>query len=122
MAEVIKAERATIKILEGISLHLYRMPDGETRISTGSASLAIGLSVNWISRLIKRKDVAFEILQRTGFVGELKMVAGKNTRPVGTISCSDFVKASLFAQKQRKNFNSQKILEALVSDSLNSMV
>jgi hypothetical protein len=121
MADTIRAERAVVNICDGISLEAYRMLDGELRLGIGSASLAIGLSSNWLTRLIRRQDVAFQILQRTGFTGEVKIVMGRN-KPVGTISCSDFVKAALFAQKQRRNFNSQKVLEALVTRSIGDLL
>ena len=40
---------------EGVTVDGYQMPDGEFRIGTVGASLALGFAKNWLSREVTAK-------------------------------------------------------------------
>ncbi|WP_313657923.1 hypothetical protein [Planktothrix agardhii] len=102
----IKAQRAIIEYVEGITVDGYMMPDGEFRIGMVGASLALGYAENWLYRLTTREGKALEALQGMGFSNEFVSIECDAINGGGhyaqTISTIDFDILTAFAASEGK--------------------
>jgi len=116
----IKAQRATIEYVDGISVDGYMMPDGEFRVGITGASIALGYGENWLYRLTDRKGKTLKALQGMGYTGlpldaELDPINGGGTK-ASTLSLSDWQRLKIYAAQQGK----MKAIALLAFQSLSS--
>jgi hypothetical protein len=109
----IKAQRATIEYVDGISVDGYMMPDGEFRVGITGASIALGYGENWLYRLTDRKGKTLKALQSLGYTNktipvECDTVNGGG-QCVATISTIDFDILTAFAASEGKR-NAMRLL------------
>lgn len=105
--EPIRAERATVRFFDGLSVDGYRMPDGEFRVGIEGASLVLGYGANWLYRTLTRKDnKTLKVLQGLGFDAYTSPAIvdrpqGGSTK-VETISLRDFNRLIAYAVFDQK--------------------
>ena len=103
----IKAQRATIKYMEGISVDGYMMPNGEFRVGLVGASLALGYAKQWLTQVLTRVGGdTFKSLQGIGFTGfseeiDIDAIKGGGVR-AKTISLADWQRLKIYAAQQGK--------------------
>jgi hypothetical protein len=94
MEEPIRAERATVKFFDGLSVDGYRMPNGEFRIGITGASLVLGYARNWLYRILNGESRnQLKALQSLGFTEETTKIVTetqRGDRQAETISLRDF--------------------------------
>lgn len=90
MEEPIRAEQATVKFFEGLTVDGYRMPNGEFRVGLTGASEVLGYGREWLGRVLSRGGNTLKTLQGLGFTEEIQKVATNSGRPPETISLRDF--------------------------------
>jgi len=92
--EPIRAERQTVQFFDGLSVDGYRMPNGEFRVGITGASVVLGYSENWLSRLMNRETgTSIKSLRGLGFTEETQKVVSETSRgdrEAQTISLRDF--------------------------------
>ena len=92
--EPIRAERETVTFFDGLRVDGYRMPDGEFRVGLTGASIVLGYSENWLSRLLDRETgTSLKALRGLGFTEETQKVVSetrRGNREAQTISLRDF--------------------------------
>lgn len=90
----IRAERQTVKFFDGLEVDGYRMPKGEFRVGITGASIVLGYSENWLSRLMGRETGrSIKALRGLGFTEETQKVVSetiRGDREAQTISLRDF--------------------------------
>jgi hypothetical protein len=105
-SEPIRAERQTVKFFDGLEVDGYRMPDGEFRVGLTGASLVLGYSENWLSRLLDRKTgTSIKALQGLGFSEQTQKVvseSSKGLRKAETVSLRDFNRLIVYTVSRRK--------------------
>jgi hypothetical protein len=101
-----KAERATVRFFDGLSIDGYMMPDGSFRVSMSGASVLLGFSKEWLGRAISRGGNSVKALQGLGFSGQIEKVATQSIRGGGseaqTISLKDFQRILLYGVQSGK--------------------
>lgn len=104
---IIKAERATVRFFDGLSIDGYRMPDGEFRVSMTGASVLLGFSKEWLGRTISRGGNTVKAIQGIGFSGQTQKVATRSIRGGGenaqTVSLRDLNALILYAATKGKS-------------------
>lgn len=92
--ESIRAERQTVTFFDGLRVDGYRMPNGEFRVGVTGASVVLGYSENWLSRLMGRESgTSIKALRGLGFTEETQKVVSETSRgdrEAQTISLRDF--------------------------------
>lgn len=92
--EPIRAERKTVVFFDGLEVDGYRMPNDEFRVGIVGASLVLGYSRNWLSRLIGRETgTSIKALRGLGFTEEIRKVVTeteRGSREAQTIGLRDF--------------------------------
>ena len=92
--EAIRAERQVVPFFEGLEVDGYRMPNGEFRVGLTGASVVLGYSPNWLSRLLDRETgTSIKALRGLGFTEETQKVVTetqRGDREARTISLRDF--------------------------------
>jgi len=92
--EPIKAERQSVTFFDGLQVDGYRMPSGEFRVGITGASVVLGYSENWLSRLMGRETgTSIKALRGLGFTEETQKVVSETSRgnrEAQTISLRDF--------------------------------
>lgn len=92
--EPIRAERQTVEFFDGLNVDGYRMPNGEFRVGVTGASVVLGYSENWLSRLMSRETgTSIKALRGLGFTEETQKVVSETSRgdrEAQTISLRDF--------------------------------
>ncbi len=90
----IRAERATVVFFDGLAVDGYRMPSGEFRVGIVGASVVLGYSENWLSRLLTRETgTSIKALRGLGFTEETQKVVSETSRgdrEAQTIGLRDF--------------------------------
>lgn len=100
---IIRAERATVRFFDGLSIDGYQMPDGEFRVSMSGASVLMGFAPNWLSLTMSRKGATkTKALQGLGFSGQMSEVATNSSKPAKTISLKDFQRLLLYGVQSSK--------------------
>lgn len=99
---IIKAERATVRFFDGLSIDGYQMPNGEFRVSTTGASILLGFQKNWLGRALDRGGNSLKALQGLGFSGQTEKVVTNSGRPPETISLKDFQRLLLYGVQNGK--------------------
>ena len=102
----IKAQRTTIKYMDGISVDGYMMPDGEFRVGLVGASLALGYAKQWLTQVLTREGKSLQALQGVGFTGfseeiDLDAIKGGGVK-AKTISLADWQRLKIYAAQQGK--------------------
>ncbi|MFB2834108.1 hypothetical protein [Floridanema evergladense] len=104
--EPIRAERQTVKFFDGLEVDGYRMPNGDFRVGLTSASLVLGYSENWLSRLLDRETgTSIKALRGLGFTEKTEKVVSesiKGDREADTVSLRDFNRLIVFAVSRRR--------------------
>ena len=104
--EPIRAERATVRFFDGLEVDGYRMPNGEFRVGLTGASLVLGYSENWLSRLLDRKSgTSIKALQGLGFSEKTQKVvseSNKGFRKAETVSLRDFNRLIVYTVSRHK--------------------
>jgi hypothetical protein len=92
--EPIRGERETVTFFDGLQVDGYRMPNGEFRVGLTGASVVLGYSENWLSRLLDRETgTSLKALRGLGFTEETQKVVSetrRGDREAQTISLRDF--------------------------------
>jgi hypothetical protein len=92
--EPIRAERQTVTFFDGLQVDGYRMPNGEFRVGVTGASIVLGYSENWLSRLLGRETgTSIKTLRGLGFTEETRKVVSETNRgdrEAQTINLRDF--------------------------------
>jgi AraC-like DNA-binding protein len=92
--EPIRAERQTVTFFDGLQVDGYRMPNGEFRVGVTGASIVLGYSENWLSRLLGRETgTSIKTLRGLGFTEETQKVVSETSRgdrEAQTINLRDF--------------------------------
>lgn len=103
---IIKAERATVRFFDGLSIDGYQMPDGEFRVSMTGASVLLGFSKEWLGRTISRGGNSVKAIQGMGFSRQTQKVATQSIRGGGenaqTVSLRDLNALILYAATKGK--------------------
>lgn len=102
----IKAQRATIEYMEGISVDGYMMPDGEFRVGYVGASLALGYKKQWLTQVLIRRGKTLKALQAEGFTGfsldaDLDPINGGGVK-AKTLSLADWQRLKVYAAQDGK--------------------
>lgn len=104
--EPIRAERQTVTFFDGLEVDGYRMPNGEFRVGLTGASLVLGYSENWLSRLLDRETgTSIKALRGLGFTEQTQKVVSesiKGDRKADTVSLRDFNRLIVFAVSRRR--------------------
>jgi len=64
-----KLETAIITFCEGVYVDGYKTPEGEYRVGSVGASLALGYARNWVLRVTSKGEKSLKTLQDMGFEG-----------------------------------------------------
>ena len=92
--EPIRVERQPVPFFKGLQVDGYRMPNGEFRVGITGASVVLGYSENWLSRLMGRETgTSIKALRGLGFTEETQKVVSETSRgdrEAQTISLRDF--------------------------------
>lgn len=92
--EPIRVERQTVRFFDGLQVDGYRTPSGEFRVGITGASVVLGYSENWLSRLMGRETgTSIKALRGLGFTEETQKVVSETSRgdrEAQTISLRDF--------------------------------
>lgn len=106
MTNIIRAEKATIDFVEGLSVDGYQMPNGEFRVGIASASLALGYPKNWLGRILDGESRnRNKTLQSLGFTRQIEKVVtntSRGERESRTISIKDFNRLIAYAVSDGK--------------------
>jgi len=99
--EPIRAERQSVTFFDGLQVDGYRMPSGEFRVGITGASIVLGYSENWLSRLMGRETgTSIKALRGLGFTEETQKVVSETSRgdrEAQTISLRDFNRLIAYA-------------------------
>jgi len=99
--EPIRAERQTVTFFDGLQVDGYRTPSGEFRVGLTGASVVLGYSENWLSRLMGRETgTSIKALRGLGFTEETQKVVSETSRgdrEAQTISLRDFNRLIAYA-------------------------
>lgn len=102
----IRAERATVKFFDGLSVDGYRMPDGEFRVGLTGASEVLGYKKNWLGRVLSRNGNPVKALRSMGFTEQIQKLVIQSIRGGGsdaqTISLDDFNCCIIYAIQKGK--------------------
>jgi hypothetical protein len=118
--EMIRAERATVKFFDGLSVDGYRMPNGEFRVGITTASVVAGFAENYLRRLLSDGGTRLQPLLDNGFSGitfPQVRVTKTGEREERAITLKDFVRLLRYADKQGRQ-SAGAILDALSELSL----
>jgi len=101
MNNITRLDSATVKFFDGLEVDGYRMPNGEFRVGSTGAGLAVGFSKGWFSQVHSREGDTLKTLQGMGFTGSqvdgLVQRDGKSgASQVNTISLDDFALLILY--------------------------
>lgn len=103
---IIKAERATVRFFDGLSIDGYMMPDGSFRVSLTGASTLLGFQKNWLGRILAKSGNPVKALQGMGFSGQAQKTVTRSIRGGGdsaqTISLRDLNALVLYAATKGK--------------------
>ncbi|NES66040.1 MAG: hypothetical protein F6K24_12645 [Okeania sp. SIO2D1] len=107
MMQPIKAERATVKFFEGLTVDGYRMPNGEFRVGLEGASIVIGYSKQWLSQVLNSRPRTLKALTGLGFTAsQMKVQVGREGKrgisEAETICLRDFNRIILYAASKGK--------------------
>ena len=69
MADLIIAQRATVRFAEGFQVDGYLLPNEEFRTSTTGASELVGYERSWLSQVVTRRPKTLEALREEGYTG-----------------------------------------------------
>lgn len=104
--EPIKAERATVTFIDGLTVDGYRMPNGEFRVGVAGASEVLGYARNWLGRVLSKGGNTVKTLQGFGFTEKTQKVVTQSIRGGGseaeTISLDDFNRLIVYATSKGK--------------------
>lgn len=98
---VIRSKRKKVPFFEGLEVDGYEMPNGEYRVGIIGASIVLGYSRNWLSRLLNRQDGnPNKTLQGLGFTEQIQETVtetSRGDRVAQTISLDDFNRLIAYA-------------------------
>lgn len=120
MTDIIRSVRAELN-LGHVAIDCYMLPDGEKRIGLAGASLAIGRSNNYLSRLLDQRSNKLKSLQEVGFTGyltETDVPLERGTTRSKTISVRDFTKLVTWDAVVNKNTHSIILLASFAEVGL----
>lgn len=105
--EPIRAERATVTFIDGLTVDGYRMPNGEFRVGLEGASVVVGYKKDWLPQAFRRSARTLKTLQGFGFTAsQLEVSVGREevsgASIAKTISLDDFNLVILYAASKGK--------------------
>lgn len=124
MTNIIRSIRAELNLGDRV-VDCYMLPNGEKRIGLTGASIAIGRSNNYLSRLLESSQKTLKDLQGVGFTGyitetEVKIERGATRSK--TISVRDFTKLITWDAIVNKNKDSIVLLASFAEFGLDEIL